>query len=86
MSGRAESDEEKDAILDAIGIAWKTMQPSLRLGQLISIAMRKTYAGGLDGYTADHREVESLAFIEDGDFAHAILQWAARGTEAPRVA
>jgi hypothetical protein len=74
--GRAVSDEEKDAVLDCIGIAWK-MQPSLRLGQLANIVARKMFAKGAEGYTASQREVDGLAFIEDGDLAHNILLWAA---------
>jgi hypothetical protein len=80
-SGRALSAEQKDAVLGVISEAWK-YQPELRLGQLIDLVARKTWAQGEDGYLAAHAASNGLFYVEDADLAHAVWLYASRQHQA----
>ena len=70
MRGRALTDEDKDAILKAVGDAWKA-QPAQRLGQLLANWLRDCWPDHLPS-----RPLGTLSFIEDGDLARNLGLWA----------
>lgn len=81
MKGRALSDEDKDAVLAAIGQAWKA-QPEMRLGQLITLWATRTWGAAAPGSVVMRgRILDGLFFAEDGDLAHGLLGMARRQEE-----
>lgn len=78
LSRRAVTDEGKDAILAAVGDAWKSV-PGQRLGQLLANWLRDCWPDHLPS-----RPLGMLSFIEDGDLAHNLGLWtAAHAGRAP---
>lgn len=73
MNGpRALTDADKDAILAAIGAAWKA-QPGQRLGQLLVNECQRAWGGAMPGsFAASNAILDRLFFIEDGDLAHLL--------------
>lgn len=72
MNGRALTDDQKDAVLRAVGEAWKT-SPELRLGQMLAVWMASMWGDGNPGSIAARgRMLDGLFFIEDGDLAHTV--------------
>lgn len=74
-TGRAETTEEKQAILAMLLETWE-MYPAQRFGQLIANWAYATLSNPDHGQLTRIREMlDHLFFIEDGDLAHGLLLW-----------